>query len=94
MTDKELMTIPYIVYESTLEKEDRQHKRLVVIIVILIALLFVSNAMWIYFWNTYDYVDDEVMVNAEDDGTANYIGNNGDINNGVCLPTQAEQNTQ
>lgn len=67
MTDRELMMIPYIVYESTLEKEDRQQKRLVVIIAILVAMLFISNAIWIYAWNSYDYVEEysDVELNSE-----------------------------
>lgn len=91
MTDRELMTIPYIVYESTLEKEDRQQKRLVVIIAILVAMLFISNAIWIYAWNSYDYVEEysDVELNSEGEGNANYIGEDGDINNVV-----SESNTE
>jgi hypothetical protein len=71
------------VYESSLAREERQQKRLVVVIVILIVLLFITNAVWVYFWNQYDYVDDySVDVNSQG-GIANYIGNDGDINNGT-----------
>ena len=73
--------IPYIVYESSLAREERQQKRLVIVIVILIILLFITNAVWIYAWNQYDYVDESVNVDSSE-GNANYIGNDGDINNG------------
>lgn len=77
--------IPYIVYEAMLEKEDRQQRRMVVIIILLITLLVASNTFWVYEWNQYDYVDEEMTdidVKADDGGTANYIGRNGDITNG------------
>lgn len=89
MGDKEPISVPFVVYESAMEKADRQHRRLVTIIIIIISLLFVSNALWLVAWNSYDYVDDySIDVDAGDGGTANYIGNNGDIYNGTDNSTQ------
>ena len=59
-------------------------KRLIVVIVILIVLL----VGYIAFdkWRDSQYEDvaetEEITVDAEDSGTANYIGNDGDIYNG------------
>ena len=59
-------------------------KRLIAVIVILVAL-FVG---YIAFdkWHDSQYEDvvetEEIIVDAEDSGTANYIGNDGDIYNG------------
>ena len=95
MAEREPVSVPFVVYESATEKADRQQKRLVVIIVILIGLLFLTNALWLIAWNSYDYVDEyTVDVDADDGGNANYIGNNGDIYNGTSNGnTQAEQDT-
>ena len=95
MAEREPISVPFVVYESATEKADRQQKRLVVIIVILIGLLFLTNALWLIAWNSYDYVDEySVDVDADDGGNANYIGNNGDIYNGTSNGnTQAEQDT-
>ena len=49
---------------------------------IAVVLLFATNAAWLYVWNQYDYESEVVTVDSEDGGNANYIGNNGDINNG------------
>ena len=59
------------------------------------GLLFLTNALWLIAWNSYDYVDEyTVDVDADDGGNANYIGNNGDIYNGTSNGnTQAEQDT-
>lgn len=83
--------VPYIVYESMLEKEDRQQRRLVAIIILLVVLLVASNALWVYEWNQYDYADtttEEIELDADDGGNANYIGRDGEIINGSGESTQ------
>ena len=55
------------------------------IIVLLIILLVATNALWLYYWNQYDYVDSNdysVELDSGDGGDANYIGNDGEINYG------------
>lgn len=65
---------------SNFEKNDRWRN---IIIVLLIVLLVITNAMWLIAWNQYDYIDGEVYTEVDaGNGTANYIGHNGDINNG------------
>lgn len=85
--------VPYIVYESMLEKEDRQQRRMVVIIVLLIVLLVASNLVWVYEWTQYDYVDtetEEIELDADDGGNANYIGRDGEIINGESESNEKE----
>ena len=96
MDGKEPISVPFVVYESATEKADRQQKRLVVIIVVLIGLLFLTNALWLIAWNSYDYVDDySVDVDAGEGGNANYIGHDGDINNGTGNgEAETEQDTE
>lgn len=59
-------------------------KSLIAVIVILIVIFVGSNTFWI--WRDSQYEDvvetEEIIVDAEDSGTANYIGNDGDIYNG------------
>ena len=59
-------------------------KLLIVVIVLLVVVSVGSNAFWI--WRDSQYEDvvetEEIIVDAEDNGTANYIGNDGDIYNG------------
>lgn len=80
------LTIPYIVYESMLDKEDRQQRRLVYVIILLIALLVVSNVIWLVAWNQYDYVDDYTEIDSGN-GVVSYIGEDGNI-------SYAESSTQ
>lgn len=79
--------IPYIAYDMAQARNERNVKRLVIALIVAIALMFATNIAWLLVFNSYDYASetysDEVLVDSGDGGTANYIGNNGDINNGV-----------
>ena len=50
--------------------------RLIAVITLLITLLVVSNAIWIYAWNTWDN-DATTVINKD----GNFIGGNGEIKN-------------
>lgn len=39
--------IPFIAYEAMLEREDRQQRRMIAIIAIVIGLLVASNGFWV-----------------------------------------------
>lgn len=72
--------VPYIVYQGTMARFERTIKRLVIVLAITIALLCASNFYWAYFWSQCDFSD--VTIDSQDGGNANYIGENGVINNG------------
>lgn len=78
----EKMYVPYIVYEGEMARQERHVKRLVVMLAVMLALFFASNMAWLYVWNQYEYVDEDVTVDSQDGGNANYIGNDGAIING------------
>ncbi len=86
--ENENLTVPYIVFESAMDKADRRDKRNIIIIALLILMLVATNIVWIIVWNPYDYIDTavddsySVDLDADDGGNANYIGNDGDIYNG------------
>lgn len=91
-------SVSYLAFESTVARFERQNRRLVVILIITILLLFASNALWLYEWNQYDYSDtttststDNIDIDAKD-GIANYIGNNGDIDNGTNKSDENKSN--
>ena len=71
-------------FERMQAKDERNDKSRNVIIILLIVLLVLTNAMWLIAWNQYDYVTDDYSIDlqAEGNSNANYIGHNGDINNG------------
>ena len=73
--------VPYIVHEGEVARLERTIKRLVIVVIISIALIFASNAIWLYAWNQYDYESSDTQIVKVDgkDGNANYIGNDGVI---------------
>ena len=91
--DKTVTSIPYVVFESCQARNERHIKRLTIIIVFLIALLFISNAIWIWYEASFDYADYE--VSADDNSNANFIGGDmeGDINKGGKNKSEDENKT-
>lgn len=59
-------------------------KKMFWIIVILIITIIINNIAWIWYINQFDFVSDyeAVELDTEGEGVNNYIGNDGDINNG------------
>lgn len=55
---------------------ERTIKRLWIIIILLVVLLFGSNAAWIYYEAQYQTIEvwQDVEQDAEDNGTNNFIG--------------------
>lgn len=86
----EKMCVPYIVYEGEMARQERHAKRLIIMLAIMLVLFFASNMAWLYVWDQYEYVDDDVTVDSQDGGNANYIGNDGDIINGISNGKKAE----
>lgn len=73
----------------------RTLNKLIAIVIVCICLLFASNAAWLYTWCQYDYSSEEIVVeqDAQDGGNANYIGNDGDIVNGLPESYSSEAQT-
>lgn len=64
----EKMYVPYIVYEGEMARQERNIKRLVVMLAVMLVLFFASNMAWLYVWNQYEYVDDVTTIKATQDG--------------------------
>lgn len=75
---------PYVaIYEAAQSRSERIIKKLILALIIVTAMLFASNIVWIQKWTEYDYASEESIVTVSNkNGNANYIGNDGDIVNG------------
>lgn len=73
-------TVPLVVLENTRAQMDEHAKRLVRVIVLLVALLFASNGAWLWYESQFESVTVEQEVDT-DDGDAFVVGN-GDLNYG------------
>lgn len=74
--------IPYIVHESQMTRMERTNRRTWILCIILIALLFLTNAGWVYYESQFEVVESSQEVQQEIDtgeGDTTVIGI-GDIN--------------
>ena len=72
--------VPLYIYEGTTARFERSIKRLIIVIIIAIALLFLSNLAWLYCWMQYDYVYEEYSYSQDGEGLNNFnMGNQGGI---------------
>ena len=79
-TESQHVNVPYVVHESAVARQERQIKRMWIALIVAVALIFASNAIWLYAWMQYDYESYEAITDNGVD--ANIIGNDGDIYNG------------
>lgn len=70
---EEQINVPYIVFEGTQARNERTVRRLVTVIILLIAILFAETAIWLYAWNSYEYVDEGIEIDGGN-GNASFIG--------------------
>lgn len=55
-----------IAFERMQSKDERNDRWRNIIIIILIALLAITNGMWLYAWNQYDYVSEDITIDGEE----------------------------
>ena len=90
----ENVNVPYIVHESAMARSERHSKRLWIVILVLIGALIGTNLAWIVYENSFEDIvsTEEIIVDAEENGIANYIGQDGNIYNGEDNNKENNQN--
>ena len=81
------VTVPYVVHEATVARQERQIKRLWIALIVAITMLFASFALFVWYesqFETMTYEQDGEGIN-----NVNY-GEQGDLNNGA----ESENQTQ
>lgn len=84
--------VSYIVYESAMVRAERTIKRLTIIAVISIVLMFASNIVWTIGWMQFDTISYE----QDGEGINNVnLGEQGNISNGAeSEGTQAAEQSE
>ena len=93
MENNDNIIMSRIAFERMQSKDERNDRWRNLTIIILIVLLVITNAMWLWAWNQYDYVEEYTEVDSGE-GDINYIGNNGDITNGEDYTQNTIKDTQ
>ena len=65
-----------------LEDYKRQNKRLFIILIIVLCMWFTTGVYLVYILNDIGTIETTEVTQDNKDGYNNYIGNDGDINNG------------
>lgn len=78
--------VPFFAVESVLDRQSSIIKRLWAMCILLIILLVVSNALWI--WYESQFIYETTTIEAEQDGEGVNIIGTGDVNYG----TKSESN--
>lgn len=89
---KDMPSVPFAAHEAEVGRQERQIKRMWVALIMSIALMFFTNMIWIGVFSSYDYSSEEIIVDAEDNGNANYIGQDGNIYNGENNSAETQEN--
>lgn len=82
------MQIDYIVHESQMARMERIVKRLWILVIILIALLFGTNAGWLYYESQFtdEVITQDVLQEVSGENSRNYF-NGGDYYGGTTEST-------
>ena len=82
------INVPYVVHEATVARQERQIKRMWIALIVAVAMLFASFALFVWYesqFETMTYEQDGEGIN-----NVNY-GEQGDLNNGAESENQAQE---
>lgn len=79
MTENKLITIPYIVHESEVARQERTIKRLWILTIVIFLAFVLSNGAWIVYENSFE---DTVTIEAEQEGSGTNIISGRDLSYG------------
>ena len=84
-------SVPYIVHETAMARNERTVKRLVVALIIAIVLAFATNVGWLIYESQFETITYE--QDGEGINNVNY-GEQGDLNNGAESEDQSQEEPQ
>lgn len=82
------VTVPYVVHEATVARQERQIKRMWIAVIVLAVALFLTNMAWIGYESQYETFSYE----QDGDGINNVnLGEQGDLVNGAESEVQTQE---
>lgn len=91
MEEKNNNSVPYVVHEGAMARQERTIKRLWILCIVVFIALVGTNAGWIWYEAQFQ-VTETTVTQDNADGVNNYIGNDGDIYNGETDYKDTEKN--
>ena len=74
-------------------RHNRDMKRMTILLIVILCMWFATIGSFVWYVSQYDYVGYDISQDVGD-GNANYIGGNGDINNGETKNQNQDTQTQ
>ena len=71
--------ISHYLFEAISARMERTIRRLWIALIIAFIAIFITNALWLYAWTSYDYVTTETAYTQDSQGT-NIIGDGNYVN--------------
>lgn len=71
--------VPYVVFDDMVANYQWIIKKMVYALIVVVLLMFISNAAWLYSWMQYDYSSTETTVESDGNSVANYTGGDGGV---------------
>lgn len=89
-------TIPYIVHEDQMARQERHIKRLWILCIIIFIALIGTNAGWLYFESQFEdqVITQEIMQDSGEGGSNSYSGRMIGVDNGEADNTADVQNQE
>ena len=87
-TENVNISVPYVVHESMVARQERQIKRMWIALIVAISMLFASNIGWLIYESQFETISYE--QDGEGINNVNY-GEQGDLNNGTESENKAEE---
>lgn len=82
------VSVPYVVHEAEVSRQERQIKRMWVALIVLIVALFLTNMAWIGYESQFETISYE----QDGDGLNNVnLGEQGDLINGAESENQTQE---
>lgn len=91
---KTTVTMSAGVYELQQARQERREERLIIAIVICVIIIFLSNIAWLIYNSQFDFASSDITVGTDGEGDANFVGQDGDINNGIYQSNNTDKNTE
>lgn len=87
-TENTNLTVPYVVHEAAVARQERQIKRMWIALIVSVAMLFASNIGWLIFESQFETISYE----QDGEGIKNVnLGEQGDLINGAESENQTEE---
>ena len=82
------VSVPYVVHEAEVSRQERQIKRMWIALIVLIGLFFVSNMAWLIYESQFETISYE----QDGEGVNNVnLGEQGDVINGAESENQTQE---